>query len=161
MEALSIFDILKIGVGPSSSHTLGPWIAAKDFISKLEIIDAITIQLYGSLSKTGLGHATDKAIVLGLSNHDPKTIETSRIDSIIETVRHQKNLNLDGRNIIFDFDKDIAANLALESNPQHSKVSLDVAIKTMWQVSVDMNTKYKETSEGGLAINLPVINPNC
>ena len=54
-----------------------------------------------------------------------------------------------------------AANLALESDPTQSKVSLDAAIKTMWQTSLDMNSKYKETSEGGLAISLPVINPNC
>jgi L-serine dehydratase len=54
-----------------------------------------------------------------------------------------------------------AANLALEGKPCEAKISLDAAIKTMWQVSMDMNDKYKETSEGGLAINLPVINPSC
>ena len=54
-----------------------------------------------------------------------------------------------------------AANLALEGNPKESKVSLDTAIKTMWEVSLDMKNKYKETAEGGLAIHLPVINPNC
>ena len=64
MERISIFDIYKIGVGPSSSHTLGPWRAALDFASKLkdQAIDKIDIHLYGSLSKTGVGHGTDIAV---------------------------------------------------------------------------------------------------
>jgi len=64
MERLSIFDIFKVGVGPSSSHTLGPWKAALNFADALQqkAIDAVEINLYGSLSKTGKGHATDIAI---------------------------------------------------------------------------------------------------
>jgi L-serine dehydratase len=54
-----------------------------------------------------------------------------------------------------------ASNLALDSDPKKAIVHLDMVIKTMWEVAKDMKSKYKETSEGGLAINLPVINPNC
>ena len=73
MESISIFDIFKIGVGPSSSHTLGPWKASQDFSGKLNGLDfdKIQIHLYGSLSKTGKGHATDIAVILGLTGSYP------------------------------------------------------------------------------------------
>jgi len=80
-QFISVFDMLKIGVGPSSSHTLGPWRAAQAFIEKLQInnvfhlVDKIKIDLYGSLSLTGKGHATDIAVLLGLSGEDPETID--------------------------------------------------------------------------------------
>ena len=75
MERLSIFDIYKISVGPSSSHTLGPWRAALSFceIIKNKEIDKVDVHLYGSLSKTGIGHGTDIAVQLGLEGHDPET----------------------------------------------------------------------------------------
>lgn len=107
MEVISIFDIFKIGVGPSSSHTLGPWIAAQDFVKYLDNIDSIIIQLYGSLSKTGVGHATDKAIVLGLMNHDPKLIDTNQIESIIQSVKEKKVIEINSHPVPFDFSKDI------------------------------------------------------
>ena len=107
MEALSVFDIFKIGVGPSSSHTLGPWLAAKDFVNDLAPIDMVTIQLYGSLSKTGVGHATDKALVLGLLGYDPKSIDTSSIDRIIQEVKETKTLTVNGIAVAFDMDRDI------------------------------------------------------
>lgn len=75
-ECISVFDMLKIGVGPSSSHTLGPWRAAERFLEELKdeaILDDITrvkVDLYGSLSLTGKGHATDLAVMLGLSGQD-------------------------------------------------------------------------------------------
>ncbi len=73
MECISVFDMLKIGIGPSSSHTLGPWRAAERWIKEIKIknqfhkVEQITVDLYGSLSLTGKGHATDYAILLGLS----------------------------------------------------------------------------------------------
>ena len=75
MECISIFNMLKIGIGPSSSHTLGPWRAAEQwiqFLEKSDILNQITsvkIDLYGSLSLTGKGHATDLAIQLGLTGY--------------------------------------------------------------------------------------------
>ena len=80
MAAISAFDIFKIGVGPSSSHTLGPWRAAQRAVQRwqeLGVFDSIVgvqVDLYGSLAKTGRGHMTDMAVMLGLSNEDPVTL---------------------------------------------------------------------------------------
>jgi len=109
MESISIFDIFKIGVGPSSSHTLGPWNAALAFIKDISLdnLDSIQINLYGSLSKTGIGHATDKAVILGLMEYDPKTIETRLIDQIIAHVNAERVLIIRDKAISFDYNKDI------------------------------------------------------
>ena len=93
MAAISAFDIFKIGVGPSSSHTLGPWRAAQRAVQRwqeLGVFDAIVgvqVDLYGSLAKTGRGHMTDMAVMLGLSNEDPVTCDTSTIPARIEAIR--------------------------------------------------------------------------
>jgi L-serine dehydratase len=112
MKAISIFDIFKIGVGPSSSHTLGPWRAALKFVDHLPAgveVDQIKIQLYGSLSKTGIGHATNIAVLLGLLGYDPTEIDTKRIAAIIDQVRNDRKiiLNHTAISISFDFEKDI------------------------------------------------------
>jgi L-serine dehydratase len=113
-ESISVFDMLKIGVGPSSSHTLGPWRAAERFLKELNEQDIlnktikIEVNLYGSLSLTGKGHATDYAVVLGLSGQDPEYIPIENIDKIIQKVKTEKQLLLDNNcNIPFEFDKDI------------------------------------------------------
>ena len=100
MESISVFDMLKIGVGPSSSHTLGPWRAAERWIKELkgdnffDTIKTIKVDLYGSLSLTGKGHATDLAILLGLSGADPETVPISAISKIIDNINSSKILNL-------------------------------------------------------------------
>ncbi len=97
MECISVFDMLKIGVGPSSSHTLGPWRAAERWIAELkesknfEKVEQINVDLYGSLSLTGKGHATDYAVILGLSGADPETVP---IDSIESTIVEVKNTHI-------------------------------------------------------------------
>ena len=97
-EPISAFDIFKIGVGPSSSHTLGPWRAAQTFIATLtdrgllSDLKKIQVLLYGSLAKTGKGHGTDIAVQLGLAGYDPVAIDTSIISTIIETIRTEKSL---------------------------------------------------------------------
>jgi len=103
MERLSIFDIFKIGVGPSSSHTLGPWKAALDFAKALATkeIDAVEINLYGSLSKTGKGHATDVAVQLGLAGFQPETIDTAQIADIIFKIRATEQLTINQQDIHF------------------------------------------------------------
>lgn len=96
----SVFDIFKIGVGPSSSHTLGPWRAAQSFIATLTADDRLTcvtdikVFLYRSLAKTGIGHGTDIAIMLGLSGYDPVKMDVNEIPKIIENIREKKILNL-------------------------------------------------------------------
>ncbi len=100
MECISIFDMLKIGVGPSSSHTLGPWRAGRRWIAELkdnnvfEAVSGITIDLFGSLSLTGKGHATDVAVILGLCGYDPQTIDVSTIAPIINSIKTDKKLIL-------------------------------------------------------------------
>ena len=94
-EPISVFDIFKIGVGPSSSHTLGPWRAGQAFIRSLEqrgILSELThvrVLLYGSLAKTGKGHGTDIAVQLGLAGYDPVAIDTSMIPSVIGRIQKE------------------------------------------------------------------------
>jgi L-serine dehydratase len=109
MEKISIFDIYKIGVGPSSSHTLGPWKASLDFIESLHHLsyDSITIELFGSLSKTGRGHGTDIAIQLGLEGYDPKTIHTEEIGFYIQKIQSTKRITIGDRQLDFDPVKNI------------------------------------------------------
>ncbi len=98
MECISIFDMLKIGVGPSSSHTLGPWRAGRRWIAELkkdtifESVVSVKVDLFGSLSLTGKGHATDIAVILGLCGYDPQTIDVSSISTVIDTIKSSKQL---------------------------------------------------------------------
>lgn len=102
-ERISVFDIFKIGVGPSSSHTLGPWRAAQQFLQalesggKLESVQSVQVHLYGSLAKTGKGHGTDLAVMLGLGGYDPITIPTANIDLILAEIAANETLLLQGQ----------------------------------------------------------------
>lgn len=109
IECISVFDMLKIGVGPSSSHTLGPWRAARRFIKKLkedglfEHVQTVQVDLYGSLSLTGIGHATDVAIIMGLTGADPQTCSIENIPEEVEHIKLFKRLHFNGERMI-DFD---------------------------------------------------------
>lgn len=113
-EAISIFDMFKIGVGPSSSHTLGPWRAAQQFVQKLESrnllqhVVHLQILLYGSLAKTGKGHGTDIACLLGICNEDPVTFDVDLIDTKINNIMINHILPLGGKfELPFDTSTDI------------------------------------------------------
>src|SRR5471032_726085 len=101
-EQISVFDIFKIGVGPSSSHTLGPWRAAQQFVQSLKdqsllgLVTELKILLYGSLAKTGKGHGTDIAILLGLSGDDPVTFEVDQVGPKTEAIRTSNKITLNG-----------------------------------------------------------------
>ena len=117
MECISVFDMLKIGVGPSSSHTLGPWRAAEQFLAELRDqniinnVHRVKVDLYGSLSLTGKGHATDLAVMLGLSGADPEYVPIDAIDSIIEDIKINNELLLDNEfKIHFNIVSDIFFN---------------------------------------------------
>ncbi|MEJ6735709.1 MAG: L-serine ammonia-lyase [Flavobacteriales bacterium] len=113
MEQISVFDIFKIGVGPSSSHTMGPWVAAQLFLEKIKVKDvsAIKVKLFGSLSKTGKGHGTDIAVQLGLSGFDAKTIAVDKIEEYILEINKNEELMLNGVKLIaFDPVLDIVFN---------------------------------------------------
>ena len=102
MESISVFDMLKIGVGPSSSHTLGPWRAAGRWIVTLkekglfEQVETVSVDLYGSLSLTGKGHATDTAVMLGLLGTDPVVFPIEDIEKEIDTIHSAHKINLNG-----------------------------------------------------------------
>ncbi|MFR0713766.1 L-serine ammonia-lyase [Enterobacterales bacterium BD_CKDN230030183-1A_HGKHYDSX7] len=122
--AISVFDLFKIGIGPSSSHTVGPMRAAASFAQALREQDLLTqvgrveVCLYGSLSATGVGHATDRACLLGLMGQWPDRIDPASIDSRIAQVLQERCLILDGRQpVVFDYDRDMR--LLGEDLPYH------------------------------------------
>lgn len=117
IECISVFDMLKVGVGPSSSHTLGPWRAAQRYIGELKQkdifndVESIHVDLYGSLSLTGKGHATDIAVMLGLCGFDPVKMDIESIDPEINNINLFKRLNLNGEKTIpFDPNEDVKFN---------------------------------------------------
>jgi len=125
-EAISTFDIFKIGIGPSSSHTLGPWRAALRFLEELRTADELSsvtslrVLLYGSLAKTGKGHGTDVAIQLGLSGEDPVYFPVEQIDSTLQVIANTNRLFLGKTHeIVFDPREDIDF-LITETLPFHS-----------------------------------------
>lgn len=111
MECISVFDMLKIGIGPSSSHTLGPWRAAERWVNHLHKtllfskVTKIKVDLYGSLSLTGKGHATDIAVTLGLGGYNPETIPTDDISNIIKNIQNNRKL-LFGSTLEINFNSD-------------------------------------------------------
>lgn len=132
-ERISVFDIFKIGVGPSSSHTLGPWRAAQKFVkliqenSSLANVSVVKIFLFGSLAKTGIGHGTDLAVQLGLSGFDPVTMDTKQIESVKSSIIENNILLLNGeKEIIFNPKNDIKFQMQ-ESLPFHPNALTFVA----------------------------------
>ncbi len=124
-EAISVFDMFKIGVGPSSSHTLGPWRAAQQFTNFLQqqnllnTVKSIEVLLYGSLAKTGIGHGTDIAVQLGLCGDDPVTFDVHNITAKMSDIKAMKKILLAGKHEIdFDPAEDIEF-LYGESLPYH------------------------------------------
>ncbi|MBI1344197.1 MAG: L-serine ammonia-lyase [Terrimonas sp.] len=124
-ESISVFDIFKIGIGPSSSHTLGPWRAAEQFLHSLKekniLFDIVSVKvlLYGSLAKTGKGHGTDIAVQLGLSGDDPVHFDTANIHAKMEDIMAMRKLLIAGlHEIDFDPREDIEF-LITESLPFH------------------------------------------
>ena len=105
-ESISVFDMFKIGVGPSSSHTLGPWRAALACINRIKTeasidqVQSITVLLYGSLAKTGKGHGTDIAVMLGLCGEDPVTMDVNSINPNINKIEHKQELTLNAEKTI-------------------------------------------------------------
>jgi len=117
MECISVFDMLKIGIGPSSSHTLGPWRAAERWIKELKEanifnkVESIKVDLYGSLSLTGKGHATDLAIMLGLSGANPELIPIENINTIIVSIKNTKEILFNNEiTLTFNPDENIVFN---------------------------------------------------
>lgn len=120
METLSVFDMLKVGVGPSSSHTLGPWRAVQRWLRELDdelveagglaAVDHVEVHLYGSLALTGRGHATDRAVALALLGHEPETVAVDEIERFVDELARAKSLTLADEapaGVSFDMANDI------------------------------------------------------
>ncbi|MGH8194756.1 MAG: serine dehydratase beta chain, partial [Woeseiaceae bacterium] len=124
MSAISIFDIFKIGVGPSSSHTVGPMKAAREFVQSLaalaQPIQRVEVRLHGSLAHTGKGHGTDSAILLGLSGKQPDTVDPDSIEDLLRRIHKERVLDLpDIGQVAFAPDKDLQFDFAQEL-PRHT-----------------------------------------
>ena len=110
--AISVFDLFSIGIGPSSSHTVGPMRAANRFVESLDseaILDQvhrIKAELYGSLGATGKGHGSDKAVILGFEGDLPETVDTTTVDQRIASIREHRQINLLGKHTIGFIEKD-------------------------------------------------------
>ena len=112
--AVSAFDLFKIGIGPSSSHTVGPMRAARLFVSRLAHDGVlprtarVRTQLYGSLGATGRGHGSDKAVLLGLAGHEPDTVDVDTIAALLAAMRSARSIDLPGGpRIAFDEKADL------------------------------------------------------
>jgi L-serine dehydratase len=111
---ISVFNIYSIGLGPSSSHTLGPMRIALAFVAALKAkgdltkVDRVQVDLYGSLALTGKAHGTHKAVLLGLAGHCPETIDSAQVPAILQAIKADQRIALDGdKTIVFDGDRDL------------------------------------------------------
>lgn len=134
MMYVSVFELFKIGIGPSSSHTVGPMVAAKQFLEalarnqSLDKVQKLTVELYGSLALTGVGHGTDIAVVLGLMGHEPSTVDTDMAPIWMSDSLAKKSLSLLGQQTItFDPARDIKF-LKKSRKPYHTNALTFTAV---------------------------------
>ncbi len=160
---ISVFDMFKIGVGPSSSHTLGPWLAAKHMIKRISAvsdiknINALHVYLYGSLAKTGKGHGTDTAILMGLQGEDPVTTDTRLIAQKVQAIKDAQTILLDGvKSVQFDYNNHLVflkdKSLPYHPNAMQFVVELKDTVKTYTYYSVGGGFIETEVSEDGLEL---------
>ena len=168
-EAISVFDMFKIGVGPSSSHTLGPWRAAQHFTKSLQqkniLNDVVSLHvlLYGSLAKTGIGHGTDIAVQLGLCGDDPVTFDVNNITAKINDIKAMKKLLLGGRheidfNPVEDIEFLFAESLPFHPNALSFLVELsngDSISETYYSIGGGFVQQEGETMSGNASVVLP------
>ena len=168
-ESISVFDMFKIGVGPSSSHTLGPWRAALKLLesfkenNQLNTISNIIVLLYGSLAKTGKGHGTDTAILLGLMGKDPVTIGIDSIVNTIQTIKKSNKLCLHNSHTIDFNPSEQIQFLTTESLPFHPNaisflVTLntgDSVCETFYSIGGGFIVKEQEINQKKPQIDLP------
>src|SRR5690554_6615083 len=101
-RSISVFEIIKVGIGPSSSHTMGPWKAAELFLDRIRAerslsdVAEVYVEFFGSLAKTGIGHGTDIAGMLGLSGENFEVIDTTQITSKVHAIKNSETLRLGG-----------------------------------------------------------------
>ena len=155
MAAISIFDIFKIGIGPSSSHTVGPMKAARAFVAGIEAVasqvEEVEVTLHGSLAYTGKGHGTDSAVVLGLLGLEPETIDPDAVEGILRRVHDEKRLNITAvGEIEFEPDRHLRFEYGDEL-PRHTNGMRFVAKSGSGEVLAD--EKYYSLGGGFIARN--------
>ncbi|MBN9297505.1 MAG: L-serine ammonia-lyase [Filimonas sp.] len=168
-EAISVFDMFKIGVGPSSSHTLGPWRAAQRFVETIHThyagakVESAQVLLYGSLAKTGKGHGTDVAVLMGLGGEDPVTIDVNSINPKVAAIQNDSTLNWGGQYAIpFVYATDMQF-LFQETLPFHPNgltflATLDngeSVAETFYSIGGGFVVKEGETSSVSNKVDLP------
>jgi L-serine dehydratase len=141
VAAISVFDIFKIGIGPSSSHTMGPMKAAAAFIEGLAAcpapVSAVEVTLHGSLAYTGRGHGTDSAIVLGLAGFEPETLDPDSVDDLLRKIGAERRVAVPGiGEFAFDPAADIHFDLAGEL-PRHTNGMRFIAMSDDRQIIAD------------------------
>ncbi len=154
--ALSAFDLYSVGIGPSSSHTVGPMRAAKLFVTgllrdaDLDRVHRVRAELFGSLGATGHGHGSEKAVLLGLRGEDPATVDTSLSEAAVATVREEGKLALDGRHVVvFDLDEDLVMHRR-RSLPAHPNGMLFTAYDAAGDV---LRTRTYYSVGGGFVVD--------
>lgn len=157
---MTIFNLFKIGIGPSSSHTVGPMIITKNFCTLIKKqnyfsnLTRIKVELFGSLGSTGIGHHSDVAVLLGLLGHDPKTINTSKIDNIIDNIKTTSTLRLlNEKTINFSIAKDLILHKrkTLPFHPNAIKI-------TIYNLKNELFSKIYYSIGGGEVISEDEIN---
>jgi L-serine dehydratase len=161
--AISTFELFTIGIGPSSSHTVGPMRAANRFVvdlqehGRIHQTCSIQVRLYGSLGATGCGHASDKALLAGLSGIEPETANWEDVETLVATIRKTKHLRLPGgRNIPFNESTDLQ--FTLEVLPYHSNAMCFTALDA--EKSLLCERTYYSVG-GGFVVNEADIQGNC
>ena len=159
--AISVFDIFTVGIGPSSSHTVGPMRAAKAFLlnlnSSLSKVHRVETTLYGSLAFTGRGHGTYKAVIMGLMGQDPETIDPNIVASHLHAIQHSQHFNLLGEHrITFSIEKDILFNYK-KTPDYHPNAMQFVALDSNKNI-IDKETYY--SVGGGFIVNEKDIHTN-
>src|SRR5581483_507885 len=151
---LSVFDIFKIGIGPSSSHTMGPMRAAREFVlglerdGLLEKTQQIAVRLYGSLALTGAGHGTDRAVLAGLEGAEPETVDPDSIDPLLQRIRSTGRIKLLGRHeIAFDEPMQLLF-MYHERLPRHSNAMRFTALAGAGAASVLREEDYYSIGGG-------------
>ncbi|MEM8558452.1 MAG: L-serine ammonia-lyase [Bacteroidota bacterium] len=168
MPALSVFDMLKVGVGPSSSHTLGPWRAVQRWLRELAAevplasVERVHLDLYGSLALTGRGHCTDQALCLALLGFEPETIPVEQIPTYIADLHAHRRVSLDGAPAIpFDPVSDIAYHkgerLPGHANGMRCTASVDdrTFASVYYSVGGGFVLRDGEMEDGGPDVTLP------
>jgi len=161
--AVSVFDLFKIGIGPSSSHTVGPMRAARRFAMELQqggilpTVASITVTLYGSLALTGRGHGTDRAVVLGLCGEQPESIDIAAIEPLLRQIHASHRLPVLGQHPVpFDADTRLLF-LGGTALPQHPNAMVFCARAADGGLSLERS--YFSTGGGFIATPAELASP--